>query len=224
MSPRASFLRTVPRKSLVVFLTGVFLLFSIFGIAEDMAAMGQQPLTRYVLTVLVIGTCAVGYAAAGFALRGRAWKVMIPLFLVEAALINLLHQWFPSAPATSRLDPSALAALQTRLNLDTFSIMAITFLGYGCFLYASTVHRWLSRGHQCGRRRIRLAAPQSGAAEACHGAARGNLRGIAASSRAARGAIRRPIHPPDPQAIGLRTGHEVLAPVLEDRLVFRFPA
>ncbi|HZS70816.1 MAG TPA: PP2C family protein-serine/threonine phosphatase [Candidatus Acidoferrum sp.] len=148
MSPRASFLRTVPRTSLVVFLIGVFLLFSIFGIAEDMAAMGQQPLMRYVLTILVIGTCAVGYAAAGFAMRGRAWKVMIPLFLAEAVLINFLHQWFPSAPAKSRLDPSALAALQTRLNLDAFLIMAITFLGYGCFLYASiTEGRRYFRAH-----------------------------------------------------------------------------
>jgi hypothetical protein len=45
------------------------------------------------------------------------------LFLAEAVLINSLHQWFPSAPAKSRLDASALAARPIRGNDSAFDFV-----------------------------------------------------------------------------------------------------
>lgn len=137
MSPRNDFYSTVPRKSQIIFLLGVFLIFSSLAIAGDMSEMGRQPTTRFVLDVLLISSCAVGYAVAGFTMRSRAWKLMVPLFLLQGLLINFLHRSFPSAPESKQLDPAALAGLQSRLNIDTAAIIAVTFLGYCCFVFAT---------------------------------------------------------------------------------------
>ena len=137
MSPRNDFFSTVPRKSQIIFLLGVFLIFSSLAIAGDMSEMGRQPITRFVLHVLLISSCAVGYAVAGFTMRSRAWKVMVPLFLLQGLLINFLHRWFPSATESKQLDPAALAGLQSRLNIDMAAIIAVTFLGYCCFVFAT---------------------------------------------------------------------------------------
>jgi hypothetical protein len=148
MSTGKGFLGTVPRKSLAIFLLGVFFLFTIFGLASDMSDMGRQPALRFVLSCLVISTFALGYALAGFTMRGKGWKVMVPLFIVQLFVMGALRRWLPDLPRVGELDAAATARLQTRLTWEMFAIMGATFVGYGCFVYASvTEGRRYFRAH-----------------------------------------------------------------------------
>ena len=95
-SSKREFLRTVPRKSLAIFLLGVFLLFSTVGLADDMTQIGRRPMLRLVLTLLFISTFSVLYAAAGFTLRGKSWTAFIPIFIVQYLIMKGLKSWMPS--------------------------------------------------------------------------------------------------------------------------------
>jgi hypothetical protein len=83
MSKAKSFWKTFPRKSLLVFLLGVFYIFSTVGLAGDIGEMGRQPALRFVLSILLSGIFPVFYAVGGFALRKRFWKAFLPLFAVH---------------------------------------------------------------------------------------------------------------------------------------------
>src|SRR5215475_15844595 len=98
MNLENGFLKTVPLKARIIFLTGIFSLFCTMGIVSDMMEMGRQPTIRYVLATIAIATFAMGYATAGTTLRRQAWKVIVPLCLVQFFLMNRLHAWFPSLP------------------------------------------------------------------------------------------------------------------------------
>src|SRR5215813_6117965 len=116
MKYKKGFLATVPLKARIIFLLGIFFLFCTIGISGDMMEMGRQPITRSVLSTLVISVFAMGYASAGTALRAQAWKVMVPLFLVQMFLMNRFHVWFPSLPARDAMNARELAALEDRLG------------------------------------------------------------------------------------------------------------
>jgi len=149
MSSGKGFLSTVPRKSLLIFLLGVFLLFGSIGLAGDVSDLGRQPTTRFSLSLLVISTFAVLYALAGFTLRGRAWKAIAPLFLAQLFLMNLLRQWMPDLPRLAQMGAADVLRLESRLGFDALGIIAATFLGYFCFVYSSVTE---------GRRYFRLYA------------------------------------------------------------------
>jgi hypothetical protein len=148
MSARKSFLNTIPRASLVIFLAGVFLIFGTIGVASDMAQMGRQPLLRFVLSVLLTSVFAIGYATAGFAMRGKSWKVMVPLFIVHFTAMNSLNRWLPSQAPLKEMDAGEVAQLSSRLNWDALAIVIAMMLGYACFVYASvTEGRRYFRAH-----------------------------------------------------------------------------
>jgi hypothetical protein len=86
----AGLLEGVPTKSLIVFLLGVFLLFSIIGIASDIPEMGCQPRLRFLLNVLIAGIFPVFYACAGFMLRKQWCKRVLPIFAVHYVLLTML--------------------------------------------------------------------------------------------------------------------------------------
>jgi hypothetical protein len=90
MSTRPGYWRNVPTKSLIVFLLGVFLLFSIIGFASDIPEMGCQPRLRFLLNVLIVGIFPVFYACAGFMLRKQWCKGVLPIFVVHYALLTML--------------------------------------------------------------------------------------------------------------------------------------
>ncbi len=126
------------RKSRVSFLLRVFLLFSTVGLAMDMTQMGRQPPLRLVLVLLVIGSFAVVYAATGFTLRRKWWWIaFVPIFIVQALIMNALGSWIPSLAPLNLANASSVAQLQSRLNADAIAIIAAMALGYSCFLYAS---------------------------------------------------------------------------------------
>lgn len=134
---RNDFLRTVPRKSLILFATGVFALFGTFGVTHDVADMGRDPALRIVLSALLIGGCAILYAGAGVRLRAQVWKVAIPIFIAQFILINVLQRWLPYGPLDQKLEGAELTRVAARLGWDANAIMIATLVGYVCFVYAS---------------------------------------------------------------------------------------
>ncbi len=135
MSTTGSYWKTVPRKSFVTFLLGVFFIFSAVGFANDVMAMGRQPLLRLVLIVLLDGLFPVGYALSGIILRKRFWKAFVPLFAVHYTLMFLLGNWLPNLPAAAPLRAADIARMGSRLNLDGVGIILAMALGYACFIH-----------------------------------------------------------------------------------------
>ena len=132
MNTADSFWRTVPRTSLVVFLLGVFFIFSVIGSAVDIIHMGRQPVVRYALSVFLFGAFAILYAAAGFVLRGKFWRAFFPIIIVEMLLIGWL---LPDLPEATQMSAADLARLQSRLVLSGSATIAGMVLGYVCFIY-----------------------------------------------------------------------------------------
>jgi hypothetical protein len=139
MTLKKSFFSTVPRKSLLIFLLGVFLLFAAIAFALDMAAMGRQSIPRFVLSIILFGLFAIFYAAAGFGLRNQSWKAMIPIFLLHFLTISALNTRFPQEPPFTTLNSAQVAWLQARLNNDLLGVVIGMGLGYACFVYASII-------------------------------------------------------------------------------------
>lgn len=137
MSINRTYWRTVPFNSLVVFLLGVFLLFSTIGFASDIPEMGRQSQLRFVLSVLASGIFPVFYAFAGFALRKDWWKAIVPLFIVHFALMFFLANKLPDRPLPSNMGATELEALNHRLFLDALAVIIAVVLAYLCFLYVS---------------------------------------------------------------------------------------
>ena len=137
MASSKSFFSTVPRRSVILFLVGVFFLFSNVGLASDISEMGRQPALRFVLSVLIISLFAICYAVAGFTLRGQAWKALVPIFIVHFFVMNLLNWWLPLGPALSQFGPEETARLANRLNWDALGIIIAMGIGYTCFVYVS---------------------------------------------------------------------------------------
>lgn len=137
MSTSRAYWKSVPFNSLLVFLLGVFLLFSTIGFASDIPEMGRQPQLRFVLSVLASGIFPVFYAFAGFALRKNWWKAIVPIFVVHFALMFFLANKLPEQPQPSIMGPAELNALNHRLFFDALAIILAVMLGYVCFLYVS---------------------------------------------------------------------------------------
>ncbi len=129
--------RNTPRISSFIFLLAVFFVFASFGFVGDVIDMGHQPLLRFGVEVVLSGLFAVSYAAFGISLRGKAWKAMIPLFIVQFGSMALLGHWFPEASWHAQIDAKETARLQGRLLFDGCSIVVCVTLGYIGFVFVS---------------------------------------------------------------------------------------
>ena len=136
----------VPRKSIVIFLLGVFCVFAGVGLASDSVDMGRQPAPRLVISVLVSAGFAVCYAIAGITLRRRFWMAFVPLFLVQFVGMGVLGNAFPGKPQPAQYNAVETVHLQHRIMFDSIAIMISAVLGYICFLAVSIIE---------GRRHIR---------------------------------------------------------------------
>ena len=137
MSTIRSYWKNIPPRSLVIFLLGVFFIFSTVGFAGDITEMGRQPTLRFVLSVLLSGIFPMFYAFAGFVLRGQSWKALVPIFVVHFALMNMLVRLLPSLPQPAQMGVAEIAQLHDRLNFDGLAIIIAVFVGYACFVYVS---------------------------------------------------------------------------------------
>jgi hypothetical protein len=154
-----SYWKTFPRKSVIVFLAGVFFTFSTVGIASDLVEMGRQPALLYISMVLISGIFTSIYAAAGFVLRKQMWKAFVPLFTLHMLLINLVHRWAPSLPPLVVMNAAEVSHLQSRLAFDARCMLIAIAVGYSCFVYVFVSE---------GRRYFRVHAEMELAAEIHH--------------------------------------------------------
>src|ERR1700704_261362 len=90
MTITPAYWKTVPRRSLFLFLFGVFCIFSTIGFASDILEMGRQQTPRFVLSVLMAGVFPTFYALSGFILKTNFWKAFLPLFAVHFMLMQLV--------------------------------------------------------------------------------------------------------------------------------------
>ena len=133
MSTIKTYWKSVPRKSLVGFMLGVFLLFSTIGFAIDITEMGRQPMLRYVMSILLSGIFPVFYAFSGFALRRQASEGD-PAHLCRTFCADERADQGAALLATGRADgPCRHRIAQQTAVLDALAIMAAVGLGYGCF-------------------------------------------------------------------------------------------
>jgi serine phosphatase RsbU (regulator of sigma subunit) len=137
MSKPISFWKTLSRRSLLIFLLGVFFVFSTVGFASDSADMGRTPKLRFVLSVLISGIFPVFYAFGGFALRKHFWKAFFPLFAVHFFLMNELAASLPLPGQSAQMDAADIAGMHSRLALDGYAVMLAVALGYACFVYVT---------------------------------------------------------------------------------------
>ena len=137
MSRERIFWKTVPRISVVLFLLGVFFIFSTIGFVGDITQMGLQPTLRFVLTVMLSGVFPMFYAASGMILRNKFWKALVPIFAVHFALLSVIANWLPALPRPAHMGEADIARLDARLSFDGLAIIIGVALGYACFVYVS---------------------------------------------------------------------------------------
>jgi hypothetical protein len=137
MSITRAYWKTVPRRSLFLFLLGVFCIFSTIGFASDILEMGRQQTPRLVLSVLMAGVFPTFYALSGFILKKNFWKAFLPLFALHFVLMQLLARAFPNLSRPVQMGAAGIEQLQGRLNLDGLATIAAVGLGYFCFVYVS---------------------------------------------------------------------------------------
>lgn len=94
---------TVPRKTLIISLIGVFFTFSTIGFANDIIEMGRQPTLRFGLAISLTGLFSVWYAVYGNYSSEE---------LVEGSIANLCHAILRDGLARQ------LVAQPARTNLD----------------------------------------------------------------------------------------------------------
>jgi len=137
MNKTVRFWKTIPLRSIVLFLLGVFFIFTTIGFVSDISMMGRQPPLRFALTVLVSGIFPLFYAISGVLLRGKFWKAAIPIFAVHFFLLNVIGNRLPTFPAAKSINEAGLAQLSNRLSYDGLAIMIAVIIGYTCFVYVS---------------------------------------------------------------------------------------
>lgn len=126
------FWKQIPLASRVMFLLGVFFFFGIIGSAIDTMGMGLQSTTRYLLSIVLFGVFAIVYAISGIMLRGRSWKVIFPVILVEMVVMgNVLR----SLPTPNQMGTTDITHMQRRLALDAGLTIGCLVLAYGSFIY-----------------------------------------------------------------------------------------
>jgi hypothetical protein len=137
MTRAKSYWKTIPLASRVVFLLGVFCIFSTFGIASDILDMGRESTPHFVLGVLLAGLFSTSYALSGFILRKQFWKAFVPLFALHFVLVFALGNWLPTGPRLEQMNAGDIDRLHGRLSIDAIATVVAVALGYACFLYAT---------------------------------------------------------------------------------------
>jgi hypothetical protein len=139
MTPTKTFWKNFPHRSVIIFLLGVFLIFSVIAFVSDMIGMGRESTLLLTLNVLITGAFPVLYAFAGFSLRNKSWKALVPIFIVQFALMNLIANWLPLPPRLPQMGPAEIARLESRLFLDGIATIIGVTLGYICFVFVTIV-------------------------------------------------------------------------------------
>jgi len=113
----------------VIFLLAVFSVFVGIGIANDVIEMGRQPAARFAASAVLSGLFAVFYAGTAIALRGKFWKALLPLFVLQFLIMGSLGRWFPDVSRAIQLNPAETGHLHNRMIFDGCGIIASVVLG-----------------------------------------------------------------------------------------------
>ena len=144
--------QTTPRKTAVIFLTGVFFIFTSVGFVGDSIDMGRQSPLHFAISVFLSGLFAVIYAVAGISLRSKWWMAMLPVFALQTLCMFLLNFWLPEAPRPAQLNAADTAHLENRLVFDGVALIVSICLGYAGLVYTS-----ISEGRRHGRAQMEKA-------------------------------------------------------------------
>jgi hypothetical protein len=129
--------KATPRRTSVIFLLAVFFTFTVIAFANDIMDMGHRPPLGYALAILVSGLFAVGYAVGGISLRGKFWKAIIPLIVIQILTNVLLGNLFPDVPSPVQMDAAAVGRMQSRLIFDGIATIVSICLSYTGFVFVS---------------------------------------------------------------------------------------
>ena len=121
----------------MIFLLAVFSVFVGIGIANDVIEMGRQPAARFAASAVLSGLFAVFYAGTAIALRGKFWKALLPLFVLQFLIMGSLGRWFPDVSRAIQLNPAETGHLHNRMIFDGCGIIASVVLGYVGFVHVS---------------------------------------------------------------------------------------
>ncbi|WP_109488748.1 PP2C family protein-serine/threonine phosphatase [Occallatibacter savannae] len=128
-------LRRAPRKSVIIFLLAVFFTFGVMALANDIMAVGRQPVIKLGISLVLSGVFAVSYAAGGISLRKKFFFLFVPLFGFQVLLMGYIAHAFPDAKATPQLDAAQTSRLQKRLIFDGIAMIVTVSLGYAGFVH-----------------------------------------------------------------------------------------
>lgn len=123
----ATFWRTLPSSSLLVFLAAVFFLFGSFGFILDTRNLHETTAKELALNVVLRSCFGVCWAFLGVR---RMFKSMVPLAAVQALLLWLLHILYSGMPALAK----DAAVLNNKLKLDSVGAMICVIGGYVLFI------------------------------------------------------------------------------------------
>ena len=129
--------RNTPLRTRLVFLLAVFFVFAGIGFAGDVIDMGTTPLPRFAAGVILNGLFAIGYAAGGVILRGKWWKAVVPIFIVQFSMNGWLGHRYPAAPLHLPLSAAATGQLHERITWVGIAIIVCVTLGYTGLVYVS---------------------------------------------------------------------------------------
>jgi sigma-B regulation protein RsbU (phosphoserine phosphatase) len=148
----------IPRKSLAVFLAGVFFIFSTIGFANDIIEMGAS--RRCALGWRSCSRC-IRYLLCGYRICASqpVLEDVLPIFAVQFVLLDRLGHWFPDLPQPTQMNAADIAGLQGRLRLSGIAPILVIGLGYACFVYVAITE---------GRRYFRVHAEMALATEIHH--------------------------------------------------------
>jgi hypothetical protein len=132
--PTTTYWQRLPIASTILFLMGVFFLFSITGVATDIFDSGRQTTEKFIVSILFAGGTAMVYAVAGFTLRQKFWIAFLPILAAQLFFSSLIARYLHNVPTPTQMDSAAIAALEKRLAVDGYAIIIATVIGYICFL------------------------------------------------------------------------------------------
>jgi hypothetical protein len=133
----ASIWKTTPRRTSIIFLLAVFFTFTVIAFADDIMVMGHRPRLGFALGILFSGLFAVAYAIGGISLRGKFWKAVIPLMVLQILTNVMLGNLFPSVPSPAQMGVEAMGQMQSRLIFDGVATIISVCLGYTGFVFVS---------------------------------------------------------------------------------------
>jgi len=124
--------KSIPLLPRTVFLLGVFFIFGTIGSAIDVAGMGLQSTTRYLVSVMLFGLFAIVYATSGILLRAKSVKVIFIVIPVQMVVLGLVLRFMPTP---QQMKAAEISQLQRRLILDAAMTIAGMVLAYSCFIF-----------------------------------------------------------------------------------------